>query len=328
MTNLQTTDQNMAQSKQNSLSKLTIEEMQGINLLVDHEKDRSFCKKLMSKIKISDLDVFDVRNVVVRNFVANCNNYGVNIPATIIGNDERKDFIKQVQALHLKESSTFNHRDYVISDWIKVDSFLLALNKLNKGEQHKQCRLMITSINDKWCSTFFHNSNNDCRKLISKFDGLKISSRIKSMSQFQKKMKYYYHTMGNTRSHNEFINEYEDQMFKLASDLPAMRTELHEATDEIKQTCSSVRNYINNEAPIITEAITNASARLTETSFKISATARVFSSKFDKLIMNCETITGKFLQILDGWDTTSTYVTFFIHLIKFVSFSYLAAQKK
>lgn len=292
-------------------SEYTLEEIAGIVSLVDGEKDRSFCKKILQKVTIKDTDVLDVRNHAVSNFLALCDNYGVVVPATIIGKDTREELIQQVKKLSIKTSRNFEVNDYIVSNWLKIDTFLMNLNKLDKGQQHKYMSRLITSLNDQWCATFYHNSNNDCRKLINKMDSLNIKCRIKSMSQFQKKMKYYYKIVGNGKDHRAFVEQYEDQMFSISESIKNVKGML------------SMPRKVGEAAETIVETATD----LKETIITSGQKFDLFSAKFDKVIMNCELLTGKFLSTMESWDSSETYMSFFMNLIKFVSFAYLAAQK-
>lgn len=302
----------MAQSKLNVSHSLSIEQLQGVNLLIENEPDRSFCRKLLNKVPISDLDVLDYRNTHTRKFLENCANYNISVPATVIGRNIKNDLVEQTKNLHIRtHKNKFMITDYIVSDWVKIDRLLIDINSLSKGEQHRNIKQLVLLLNDKWCSTFYHNSNNDCRRLITKLDNLKIESRIKTMSQFQKKMKYYYKIIGSDRSHKDFVHEYEDQMF---STFVSMKEDILTTAKEIKLTAQDISNFVKVDLLNKTEAI--------------EKTFGAFSSKFDKVTMNSEILTGKFLKIMDSWESNSSYLSFFMTIIKFVSFAYLASQKQ
>lgn len=272
-------------------SKFTLEQLDLINIMIDGEKDRNLCKKILAKAEISDTDVLNVKLSPVKKFVENCNNFGVTLECTIIGQDERKDLVKQVKALTIKEHETPKVDDYIIEDWVKIDSFLRMLNKLNRGQQHKLCKQLVFKMNDKWLSTFYHNNNNDCRQLIKRFQLLNIESAIKTMSKFEKKLKYFHKVIGGDKNTHDFLKQYEDQMFTLYNDTKRTLNKMEGSLDAFNMTYPQFMNKANNIAD------------------------------------RCDAITAKMLTLIDGFSDTLTCASIFLNLMKFVSFSYLITQQ-
>lgn len=214
-------------------SKLDYNQLQLLNLMIENEKDRTLCKKILMKAEITSNDVLNLKLPGVELFKQNCENYGIKLDCTFIGNDDRKTLIQQMKtvSVNIVEKKNFNVETYVISGSLCVNKFLFDIKKLNKGEQHKQCTKLVHSLNDKWLSTFYHNSNNDCRQLILLFRRLNIESSIKTMSKFEKKLKYYHKVIGSDMKVNEFLNQFEDQMFSLYSDTKRAVEKIEKSSD-------------------------------------------------------------------------------------------------
>nr|WEU70914.1 MAG: putative polyprotein [Hangzhou dicistro-like virus 3] len=184
----------------------------------------------------------------------------------------------------------FDVNDYIVNGSLKIDKFIFDIRKLNKGEQHKYCRQLVVALNDKWMSTFYHNSNNDCRALIKLFEKLNIESAIKSMSKFEKKLKFYYKALGDDKTINQYLQQYEDQMFSLFSDMRNVTNNVQQKLDHFDQ------NYPD------------------------------FMNKMGQVMDKCDLITAKVLSLFNTFEQTSNFMGVFIDLMKFVSFGYLIGQ--
>jgi len=111
-----------------------------LNLMVDDEKDRTLCTKILEKHRILPNECINLKNPVFKKFYDNCLNYKVPITFIITGNEKEilKRQIQKVSEMKIIESSTFNYKDYIISDWLHIQKFIISVKKLNKGGQHKQ----------------------------------------------------------------------------------------------------------------------------------------------------------------------------------------------
>jgi methyl-accepting chemotaxis protein len=342
---------NMAnQTKQNNLD---YEQLVGVNVMIDLLADRSVIKKILNTLPNTNETVIDVRLSEHKKLLDNLENYGIKFNGTIKGIDVREQNIKIASTIKLTIRSHFTVQQYIINDWVKIDRFLDAMNKLNKGEQHRYLNQLVCLLKDKWVSTFYHNSNKDCNKLVLKFKNLNVASNCKLMIKFTKKMKFLQKQSG--RAHNEFVKSYEDQMFNKFEHVK-LEEHMFSAVSTFREAADSIKDVVNKDIKPLTQDIAAAtsviSTRVDDTATKINVaikdmsrtaagidyraesisqdvkfTTNKISHGIDQLIANSNLLTDKFLSIIESWDSSSVYISFFMNLIKFVSFAYLVAKK-
>jgi len=217
----------------------------------------------------------------------------VKLNANIVGKEVleeefRRLNIKSVAQLSQKGEE---YNKYIISDWVNIPRLLSDLDKKDKGQQHRICKKIIMQLNDKWVSTFYHNSNKDCRRLIERFQRLNIESAIKIVKNMQKKLKFYNNLIGEQKV-KDFIGVYEDQMMKTYTDFRDSVANINTMTTDYRNNYPEMMRNINH-----------------------------FSDQ-------CNAITEKILNLLNGFEDGISYMKVFIDLMKFISFGYLITQKQ
>lgn len=285
-----------------------MKKLETINDIVELQSDRTVIKKILAAANLQTDDWLDMGDIQHKKYYDFCENYGVPLQCRVKFTpvQERQQILKQMKTLKITKSSTFKHTDYIKSDWLKISDFLAEIAHMDKGKQHKACRAVVQELNDKWCSTFYHNSNNDCRHLMTKFKNLNIESHIHTLSKFQKKLKYFSHLSEQKTNVKEFLGEYEDQMYSFVNSLKTTYANINSAANNVSQTA----NNINHTTQFVDTHLPTIMARI------------------DRIAVNCDTITTKFLTLMQSFEIAAEYMNYFMILLKFVSFGYLVAQEK
>jgi len=192
--------------------------------------DNEIIKKEFLKMYMpAETDVLDYGDRSLKFFIDKCRLFNIICKFTIIG--EHQSSVKPVQInIDNYKQSIFKKfvnqkelfaNDFVVSNWLVINPFIIYNNRLRKGAQHKLCTDVKFLLKNKWNMTLLHNSNSDIRKLLSlcKYLNIDIDLNLNSKIKFKAQIFGISQTFGKINHLVDKVDSKIDPLFEFIEKL-------------------------------------------------------------------------------------------------------------
>jgi hypothetical protein len=262
-------------------------------------------KMIVSLLKMAmpdKCDILDYREPHLKYFVEKCVKHNVPISCTIKNYEKMArsrmlvELTEQLRTVHGNEFIN-NVDKFIHRDWVRISDFLNNLKHGHKGEQHRLCVMLVKALGDKWHSTLFHNSNDDCRLLSKKMASLNIQHNFCVTREYIKRSRFENHKL--TTQAFDWVGPAVNNLSTNIKNLVNMPTDVHNGFEQFATVSEDIRANFDRVGQI--------------------------GVKLDDFL---EKLNGMVDQVTERYQHISMVVTIVTYLAKLIALAYLVSQEQ